>query len=82
MPKRTKEIPGVGFTLIENGKNGLVVPERNADALADALAAVLENDALCASLSAAARDTIAHWTYERMAQGFIDAVMFAAQKCR
>ena len=68
--------------LIENGKNGLVVPERNADALADALAAVLENDALCASLSAAARDTIAHWTYERMAQGFIDAVMFAAQKCR
>ncbi len=64
--------------LLQHEHNGLVVPERNAPALADALRRVVSDDGLRAQLGAAARATIAAWTYQRMAQGFIDAVTFVA----
>jgi glycosyltransferase involved in cell wall biosynthesis len=60
--------------LLEHERSGLVVPERDPAALADALRRVLGDDALRARLSAAARATIQTWTYDRMAQGFCDAV--------
>jgi len=63
--------------LLEHERNGLVVPERDPAALAGALRRVLSSAALRAQLGHAARATIAHWTYERMAQGFIDAVAFS-----
>lgn len=66
--------------LIEDGENGLVVPEGDAGALKQALERVLRDDASRARLSAAARATIAGWTYERMARGFIDAVAFVATR--
>lgn len=60
--------------LLQHEHNGLVVPERDPAALAAALRRVLASPGLRARLSQAARATIAAWTYERMAQGFIDAV--------
>lgn len=62
--------------LLEDGRNGLVVPEGDARALAEAMVRVLRSPELRARLGAAARVTIAGWTYERMAQGFIDAVNY------
>ncbi len=62
--------------LLDDGHNGLVVPQRDPAALADALCRVLGDDALRTRLSAAARATIQTWTYDRMALGFCDAVAY------
>ncbi|MCX7848347.1 MAG: glycosyltransferase family 4 protein [bacterium] len=59
--------------LLEDGRNGMVVPEGDAEALARALYELLCSPERRAQLSRAARVTIKDWTYERMAQGFIDA---------
>lgn len=64
--------------LLEHEKNGLVVPERDTEALANAIARVLKDTALRARLSEAARTAIAGWTYERMADGFVNAAHHAA----
>lgn len=60
--------------LLQHEQNGLVVRERDPAALAAALRRLLASPALRAQLSHAARATIAHWTYERMAAGFTSAV--------
>jgi len=60
--------------LLTDGHNGLVVPERDPAALAAAVQRVLGDHALRARLSANARATMQAWTYDRMAQGFCDAV--------
>ncbi|HEY1015220.1 MAG TPA: glycosyltransferase, partial [Herpetosiphonaceae bacterium] len=64
--------------LLLHGVNGLVVPERDSEALALALAGLLERPAQRRALGAAARATIGGWTNERMADGFLQAVAAAA----
>src|SRR5690606_9155149 len=52
--------------LLEDGGNGLLVPESDPGALADALAVALQDDALADRLGAAAREeAIARYTRER-----------------
>lgn len=43
--------PGV----ISNGENGIIVPQKNADAIADAVCSLLENDALMEKMQAGAK---------------------------
>lgn len=53
--------------LLEDGGNGLLVPESDPGALADALAVALQDDALADRLGAAAREeAMARYTRERM----------------
>jgi glycosyltransferase involved in cell wall biosynthesis len=65
--------------LVRDGENGFVVPERNSSALAAALDRVLKNADLRAKLSANARETIAHWNQDRMADGFSAAIAYAGR---
>ncbi|MGC9000840.1 glycosyltransferase family 4 protein [Caldisericum sp.] len=67
---------GVGG-LVKDGVNGFVVPEKNADALADAIGEILENEVIYNKLSMNAKEEIKKWTYERQAKGFLDAVNYA-----
>ena len=60
--------------LIQNGDNGIIVPEKNAEILAEAIEKVLSDDEYQNKLSLSAKNTIKSWTYDKMAQGFIDAV--------
>jgi len=60
--------------LINDGENGIIVPEKNPAALAEGIKKVLSDDNYRMKLSIAARETIKEWTYDKMAQGFIDAV--------
>ncbi len=60
--------------LIKNGDNGIIVPEKNAEKLAEAIEKVLSDDEYQNKLSLSAKNTIKNWTYDKMAQGFIDAV--------
>ena len=56
--------------LVEDGKTGFVVPEKNAEALAEALEKLCTDKALLQKMSAAAKEKIVGWDYQKMAEGF------------
>lgn len=60
--------------LIRDGVNGLVVPERDATALAYALDRLLANVELRDQMSASSREGISVWNNERMVAGFRSAI--------
>ena len=60
--------------LIEDGENGIIIPENNSEALSDAIEKVLSDHEYQNKLSTNAKEKIKKWTYDKMAQGFIDAV--------
>jgi len=64
---------GVGG-LIEDGKSGLVVPEKDDRALAQTIDNVLENDGKRKQLQDAAFSRIKTWTIAQMAKGFERAI--------
>jgi|EndMetStandDraft_3_1072993.scaffolds.fasta_scaffold02338_4 glycosyltransferase involved in cell wall biosynthesis len=63
--------------LLRDEETGLVVPERDAAALAAALRRVLEDTALRARLSEAARRAVAIWDNAAMVEGFRRALAYA-----
>lgn len=58
LPCVASRLPGSTETIIDEGVNGMLVPPGDPAALADAMAAVLADPGLAASLSAAARATV------------------------
>lgn len=60
--------------LVQDGVNGFVVPERNSEALAQALEQILNDPDLRQRLSHNARKMIAGWDNERMVSGFRQAI--------
>jgi len=65
--------------LIENNKNGIVVPEGDPDQLFRAIVAILAHDEMRQTIGEAAKHTITSWTYPRMAQGFTDAIHYVTE---
>jgi len=63
--------------LVCDGVNGFVVSEKNSNKLTEAMAKILFDDGLRQHLSRNALEEIEGWTYERQAQGFLDAVKYA-----
>lgn len=63
--------------LVQDGINGLIVPERDSHALAEAMQRVLASPALHDRMSWAAREMISTWDNEHMVKGFRDAIDFA-----
>lgn len=63
--------------LVRDGVNGLVVPERDSAALAQALQRILDDRALRDRMGQNARRIVAEWDNERMVQGFREAIDFA-----
>jgi glycosyltransferase involved in cell wall biosynthesis len=59
LPCVASRLPGSTDTIIDDGDNGLLVPPGDVEALAAAMAAVLQDAGLAARLGAAARATIA-----------------------
>jgi glycosyltransferase involved in cell wall biosynthesis len=70
---------GVGG-LVEEGKNGFVVPEGNSHALKDALEKLLFDKPLLIAMKEHSRTIIKDWTYEKMAGGFEEAIMNCSKK--
>jgi glycosyltransferase involved in cell wall biosynthesis len=59
LPCVASRLPGSTDIIITHGENGLLVPVGDRDAVAQALAAVLRDEPLAASLGSAARATVA-----------------------
>lgn len=66
--------------LVEDGVNGFIVPERDSNALAQALQKILDNPNLRADMSRNAREKIAAWNNEHMVQGFREAIDYVLEK--
>jgi glycosyltransferase involved in cell wall biosynthesis len=60
--------------LVRHERNGLVVPAGDRDALAGALRALAGNHDRCQALGETGRSDVAAYTYERWADGFVDAL--------
>jgi glycosyltransferase involved in cell wall biosynthesis len=63
--------------LVESGRNGYVVPERDPGALAGALRKLIADRSHAADLGERAREDVKRFTYERMADAFEAAVQRA-----
>lgn len=63
--------------LVRDGHNGLVVPERDPDALAAAIRRLVSDARSARSLGAQARSDVTAFDYPRMAQAFVDATEHA-----
>jgi glycosyltransferase involved in cell wall biosynthesis len=75
--------PAVGAAaggLVRDGETGLVVRERDEEALAGAIARLLEDAQLRERLGATARDAVSELTYERAATAFATAVAVARDR--
>lgn len=70
----TDSVGSAAGGLIKDGVNGLVVPERNVEALTVALRRILDDPNERERMSENARITIAEWDNERMVAGFRQAV--------
>lgn len=63
--------------LIEHNVNGYIIPERNSDALRDAMERLLDDEQLRNKLSDNARQRIEGWDQENMVLGFRRAIEYA-----
>jgi glycosyltransferase involved in cell wall biosynthesis len=64
--------------LVVHNETGLVVPERDHDALAAALRRLLEDRALAETLAAAGHERVKATNYDAMVESFVAAIDFAA----
>jgi glycosyltransferase involved in cell wall biosynthesis len=68
--------------LVQHGVNGFIVPERDTEALAQAMARILTDLKLRKHLSDNARRIVAGWDNERMVKGFREAIHYAIEHSR
>jgi glycosyltransferase involved in cell wall biosynthesis len=68
--------------LVRHGRNGLIVPERDSGALADALRRLVADPELAARMGDAARTDAAEFDYQGMAGAFLDAAEYAIKARR
>ena len=67
---------GCAEDLVKHGVNGGLFDPTNTDAIADAFLGA-SDAAACARMGRAAQDTIAHWSPERFADGYLEAASHA-----
>lgn len=70
----TDVVGAVAGGLVQDGVNGLVVPQRDSAALGRAVGRLLDDPALHDSLSQQARQIIEGWDNEKMVSGFRQAI--------
>jgi glycosyltransferase involved in cell wall biosynthesis len=78
----TQAVGAAAGRMIEHGVNGLVIPERDSSALAQALLTILENPDLHDCMSKNARKRIESWTQNNMVKGFETAIDYVTRTRR
>lgn len=69
---------GSAYDLIQNGCNGYIVADKDAEALFKAIKSILDNDCIIKDMSAQSLKIQSNgFTYENMLQGFNDAISFS-----
>ena len=68
--------------LVEDGKTGFIVPERDPEKMAAAIETLVKDKELRETLSRNAKAKIANWDYDHMAEGFRQAVALMEEKSK
>ncbi len=66
--------------LVQDGKNGFIVPEKDTNALKGAIAKLLKDESHRRQMAQSAREDIQSWTPEHMSSGFEQAIDFVQQR--
>ena len=66
--------------LVEDGKNGWIVPEKNSAQLRKAMEALFNDEALRRRMADAAYEKVKSWNHERMSMGFKQALQYVLTK--
>lgn len=78
----TDSVGAAAGGLVEDGKTGFIVPERDPEKLAQAIKKLIEDKELRETLSRNAKNKIASWDYDKMAEGFREAVALMEEKLK
>ena len=68
--------------LVEDGKTGFIVPERDPEKMAAAIETLVKDKELRETLSRNAKAKIANWDYDHMVEGFRQAVALMEEKSK
>ena len=78
----TESVGAAAGGLVEDGKTGFIVPERDPQKMAAAIEKLISDSELLKTLSQNAKTKIAGWTYDKMAEGFRQAVALMEEKLK
>ena len=78
----TDSVGAAAGGLVEDGKTGFIVPERDPEKLAQAIEKLIKDKELMETLSQNAKNKIASWDYDKMAEGFREAVALMEGKLK
>ena len=78
----TESVGAAAGGLVEDGKTGFIVPERNPEKMAAAIEKLVKDKELRETLSQNAKAKIATWDYDHMAEGFRKAVALMEEKLK
>ena len=65
--------------LVQDGINGFIVPEKNSNAIAEALRQITDNPGLRNSLGRNAKRIVAEWNYARNVFGYQQAIEYVSK---
>lgn len=78
----TESVGAAAGGLVEDGRTGFIVPERDPEKMAAAIEKLLADKELRETFSKNARTKIASWDYDHMAEGFREAVTLMEEKLK
>ena len=78
----TESVGAAAGGLVEDGRTGFIVPERDAEKMAAAIEKLIADKELRETLSKNAKTKIATWDYDHMAEGFRQAVALMEEKLK
>jgi glycosyltransferase involved in cell wall biosynthesis len=76
----TSAVGAAAGGLLRDGRNGIVVPERDPEKLAGALSSLVREANMARSLGMQGREDVSAFTYARMARAFTDAIDHAVSR--
>jgi len=76
----TSEVGAAAAGVVQDGKNGYIVPERNIEVLTDRLVRLLSNPKKRREMGQYASETIEDYDFDRMVDGFEDAILHACDR--
>lgn len=78
----TESVGAAAGGLVEDGRTGFIVPERDPEKMAAAIEKLIADKELRETLSKNAKTKIATWDYDHMAEGFRQAVALMEEKLK
>jgi len=71
---------GAAVDLVHEGKNGFLVPEKDSEAICDAIRKIVTNKSLRQQMGEKSCEIISNWSHEKSVENFVDAIKYTENK--